>query len=463
MTKYTVVRTQTSEPNDGELVSQPFQVTCWPVVGGFLWVPPGHRAVLTGPRGVVNVLKEGFQTLQGLPWGLHTVQLVDMRRRHLVLPSVAALTQDGWRATVRASLEYQVRSPHAVVQLDDPLKTLREAAVFAITCVIKTMPHDLLIGTSDHSGGSHKVIVARIQMQLRAALRGSGLELINVFVSQPEGDERRLEIKRQAQIAEAQITADQTMLARKISLEREQQALALLQAETRRKQAAEEQKIRLEQARIEAEVTTLVQWIREWEAHLQLMPDLSRQRHEQILEAIKAHGQILGKMAELGNLEVLGVSSRRRPEELGLDRLEAALMQGLANLRALLAQERLEPASGNGDISQGSNLSLLVRLANEIKGLTTIEGLVWTHLKPDEDNGLRLGVRLNGIVMEITCRPGFPTVRPEVVVSANGHDRIPFPLPWPEPRPLKEVVLEAARRFSETVSTYDGNSSTATT
>lgn len=449
MSTYTV-RAQPLKPNNERLVSQLLDVTSWPVLGRQLWVPPRHRAVLTSPDGAVSVLREGLHILQGLPWTPHTVQVVDMRRRHLVLPSVAALTQDGWRANVQASLEYQVRSPYAATLLHDPIQTLSEAAVFAITCVIKTMSHDLLIGISEEaSNAGHKTIVACTQMQLRSALRGSGLEVVNIFVGQVEGDERRLEINRQAQVAKTRIAADQAMLAGRLSLEREQQALTVLQAETKRKQAVEEQRIQLDQARIEAEATALVRSVREWEARLQLLPDLSRQRHEQILEAIKAHGQILGKMAELGNLEVLGVSSRRRPEELGLDRLEAVLMQGLVNLQALLAQEPMGLASGNGTPPQNSTSSLWGCLANEIEELSTIEGLAWTHLRPDGD-GLRLEVRLNGIGLEITCRPGFPVVRPDVVVSANGHDRMPFALPWAEPRPLKEVVLEAARRFSVT-------------
>lgn len=381
-----------------------------------------------------------------------------MRRRHLTLQPVPALTQDGWRANIQASLEYQVRSLHGVVQLGDPLKALNEAAVSAITSVIKATPHNLLIGTSDHSDESHEAIAADVQKRLQAALRGSGMGVVNVFVTQPQGDERRLDIKRQSQIDETQIVADQTVLARKISLERGQQALALLQTETKRRQAEEEQKIRLEQARIEAEVARLVRWVREWETYLQLVPDLSRQQHEQIVETIKAHGQILAKMAELGNLEVLGVSSRRRPEELGLNRLEAVLMQGLTNLRGL-SQQSLGLALGNGDILQDPNLSLLLRLINEIKGLSTIEGLTWTHLKPDEDGGLCLEVQLNGMRLEITCRPGFPAIRPGVVVSINDHDKTPFLFLWSKPRLLKEVVLEASRHFSGVASTCDRNSS----
>jgi hypothetical protein len=404
--------TLASELNDGELVSRPFRVTCWPVVGRPLEVPVGHQAVLTGPQGVINVLGEGLQNLQGLPWGPYMVQLVDVRRRHLELPSVPALTQDSWQANVQASLEYRVRSPHAVVQLDKPLKTLREAAVSAITYVIKTTPHDLLIGTADCSGSSHEAIAARIQRQLQAPLRGSGLEVINVFVTHLQEDERRLGIKHQ-----------------------------------------------LEQARIKAKVTQLAQWGREQETRLQLLPDLSRQQHERILEAIKALGQILDKVADLSNLEVLGVSSRRRPEEPGLNRLEAVLMQILANLQALLAQEPMELASGGDATLQDSDVPLLVRLANEINELSTIEGLTWTHINPVEDGGLCLEARLNGIALDITCRPGFPDVRPEVVVSGNGHDRAPFPLPWSEPRSLKEVVLEAARHFSGAASTHDGTSS----
>jgi len=444
-----------SEFPDGALVSHPFHIARWPVVGKPLEVPAGHRAVLTGSDGGVRVLKEGFQSLQGLPCGLYMAQWVDVRRRHLEVPAVRALTRDGWQAGVQASLEYRARSPRAVVQIDDPIKALREAAVFAITSAIKTVSHDLLIGTSDRSNGSHEAVAARIQRQLQARLRGSGLQVVNVFVGQPDGDERRLEIKRQSQIDGTQFDAEQKALARKMELEHERQALAVLEAETRRKQAEEEQKIRLEQARIEAQVTRLVQGVREWETRLQLVPDLSRQRHEQILEAIKTHGHILGKMAELGNLEVVGVSSRRRPEELGLDRLEGVLVQGLANLQALLAQG--SPAltwDGVGD-GQESGVPLLFCLANEINALSTVEGWAWTHLEPDKNGGLCLKARLNGITLEISCRPDFPASRPEIVVSANGHHRVPFLFPWSESRSLKNLVQEIAQRFSGAASTSD--------
>jgi len=437
-----------SEFPDGALVSRPFRIARWPVVGKPLEVPAGHRAVLTGPDGGVRVLKDGFQSLQGLPCGLYMAQWVDVRRRHLEVPAVRALTRDGWQAGIQVSLEYRVRSPCAVVQIDDPIKALREAAVFAITSTIKTVPHDLLIGTSDRSNGSHEAVAVRIQRQLQARLRDSGLQVVNVFVGQPDGDERRLEINRQSQIDNTQFDAEQKALVRKTELERERQALAVLEAETRRKQAEEEQKIRLEQARIETQVTRLVRGVREWETYLQLVPDLSRQRHEQILEAIKTHGHILGKMAELGSLETVGVSSRRRPEELGLDRLAGVLVQGLANLQALPAQET--PALtwdgvGNG---QESDVPLLVCLANEIDALSTVEGWAWTHLEPDKDGGFYLEARLNGITLEIFCRPDFPTSRPEIFVSASGHRRVPFLSLCPESRSLKKLVQEIAQRFS---------------
>lgn len=457
MIRFTLL-TQSSEFSSGELVSRPFHVVRWPVVGGWLDVPAGHRAVLTDPQGVVNVLTEGLQSLQCLPRGSHVVQLVNVRRRRLELPATIALTQDGWQATIQASLEYRVRSPQRIIQLGNPLRTLEETAVSAITSVIKTMPHDQLIGSSNHSDGNHEAITARIRRQAQAALRGSGLEVVNVFVGQPEGDERRLEIKRQSQIDEAQFDADRMALARQRELKLERQTLVVLEAETLRKKAEEEQRIRLEQARIEAKATQLVQWVREWEARLQLWPDLTRQRHEQILKAIETHGHILGKMAEMGNLETVGVSSRRRPEELGLAHLQDVMIQGLANLQDLLAQESVGLPSGSVDAKENLDKPLTVRLAGEIAELTTIEGLTWTHLEPDKNGRLHLEAHLNGVMLEITCRPGFPTTRPEIVVSANGHKRVPFLFPWSEPRSLKELILEVSHRFS-TVTPSVGTSS----
>ncbi|MFX1352842.1 MAG: SPFH domain-containing protein [Promethearchaeota archaeon] len=450
--------TQLPQLSASELVSAPFEVFCLPVLGRLLKVPPGHRAVLTGPQGIVHELGEGLQSLSGLPWGLYMVQMVNARRFHLQPGPVRALTGDGWQANILVTLECRVYSPRAVVHLDNPLSTLREAAGAAITHVIKTTPHDVLIGTADQSSQDFGAIVARIQRELQSTLRGSGLEVVNVLAAQPQGDERRLEIKRQLLIDETQISADQTVVAKRIELERGQQDLVLVEAETKRKKAEEEQRIRVAQARIEATVTQLVRWVREWETQLQLIPELSRQRHEQILEAIKAYGQVLGKMAELGNLEVLGVSSRRRPEELGLDRIEAVLTQGLANLQKLLIEESRVLASGNADVWQEPHAPLLVRLVGEISELSTIEGCTHTDIELDENGSLCLEVHLDGKTVEIICSPDFPATSPEVFVSANGLKRIPYMLRQRDPKSLKEVVLEAARRFSGAAPTHGATS-----
>ena len=445
--------------DDRKLVSPTFQINCWPLLGGFLDVPVGYEAVLTGPQGTVWVLGEGLQSLRALPWGPYAARFVNTCGHSLRLPAVPALTQDGWQASLQVSLQFRVRRPARAVRFYDPLEVLHEAGISAITYVIQSTPHDQLIGTDNGAGRGHRSVAGQIHRRLQATLRetGTGLEVVNVFDAQAQGDERRLEVKRQSQVNETQIAADRTVLSQKIELEREQQGLALLQAETKRKQAEEEQKVRLEKARIEIEVNRLVREVREWEVHLEMVPGQSQQRHEQILEAIKTYGQILGKVAELNNLEGIGVSSRRRPEEWGLNHLETVLLQSLASLQALLTQDPLGPA-GNTDALPTPEAPLLTRLTSDIDRLKTIEGWTGTHIESCADGSVCLEIYFKGKIVEVICDPSFPATRPQVAVATNGRKKVHSLLPKWEPMPLKEVVLEAIHPDSDADSNQDATS-----
>jgi hypothetical protein len=329
-----------------------------------------------------------------------------------------------------------------VVELENPIGFLRQAASSAITHVIKTTPHDFLIGGANGSDDRHQVIDRRIRKQLQTTLRGSGVQVINVFVGQSQGDERRLEIKRQALVDETQISESGRILEEKMDLGRKEQKLALQQAETKRLQAEEEQRIQLEQARIQASVASLLKGVREWEVRLQLMPDLTRQRHEQVLENIKAHGKILSKMAELGTMQGPSVSSRRRPEGWGLDGIEGIMTQGLTNLQDLPAELPMHSDTASTEVP------LLSRLTRDLLELSAVEGLTWTVNSRGEDETLRISVQYDGLTITVTCDPGYPEDQPEVVVASNGRQmHSDFP-DW-RPRSLKDTIMEAAHRFSE--------------
>ena len=441
------------EANGVSLVKQPFMLTHWPVIGTLLEVPPGYRAVVTAPGGVTKVLGEGLRTLSGVPWGRCVVRYVNVRRFVYRHPPVCALTQDGWQAIVDATLECTVRSPRAVVEMQNPIGFLQQAASSAIVHVIKSTPHDLLIGGANGSDDGHQTIDWRIRSRLQTTLRGSGMQVVNVFVGQSQGDERRLDIKRQSRVDETRISENGRILEEKMDLGRKEQKLVLQQAETARLRAEEEQKIQLEQARIEASVARLLKEVREWEVRLQLIPELTKQRHEQLLENTRAHAKILSKTAQLGTMQGLPVSSRRRPEGWGIEGIEGIMTQGLMSLQGLPAEVPMHPDTASSE-------ALPSRLARDLLELSAVEGLTWTVNGQKEDEMLQINVQYDGLTITITFDPRCPEDRPDVVVASNGRRMQPVFSDW-RPSSLRDTVMEAAQRFSESDRMGDATACTA--
>lgn len=415
---------------------------CWPFVGGILPRRPGFKFVLTGPDGSVRVVAGGPQLLQGLPGGSYTWQWVDVRCRRLQLPAVSALTQDGLRASLQVCLVYQVSSPARVVALDDPVALLHEAAVHGITAVIGSTPHDVLAGIAGPLDGHLDDIASQIRRRVGAHLRGTGLAVLDAFILDRQGDAQHLEIARQRNLAVQQLTTDQALVPARYALEAEQRRLVLFQAETLRKQAEEEQKISLERARLEALTHRLLRASREWDMRLALVPEAYKQRHEQNVATIEAYGQILGKMAEPGSLEMAGVSSRRRPEISDIAPVMNTLLNGMDKMQLLTNQGPDGSLAAVVDTANGDADSLLPCLAHEIVDLATIDGATLS-LKPVTDGNLELVVEHNSVSVGITCASGFPSVPPQVAILADDGRWQPWPLPWPAPVSLKDLVLRA--------------------
>jgi hypothetical protein len=175
-------------------------------------------------------------------------------------------------------------------------------------------------------------------------------------------------------------------------------------------------------------------------AQLGLVAETCRQQYELVGRAINAYAQILGGAAKAVPLESWGISSRRRPE-FGFESRDATLSQGLASLQALFL--RPTPDSALTDVPLLSQRSaLLARLVAELAEFSQLDEVQTCHIKPHGSDGFELRIHCQHIVLDIVCQPGYPSEPPNIVLPAD------LTFPWTEGMTLKDIVLEAIKRFA---------------
>jgi hypothetical protein len=418
----------------------PFQkrVQILPFVGGPLTVAPGTCAVLTLPSGRRIVFAEGMHWLgQHIPWGVYPVQYVDVMQRRTSIPLTEALCQDGWRLGIALDICWQVCDAARIVDIVDPVGDLMTAAKASVRAVIENLPHSALVGGGGENVVGSDILADRIATRLKRDPAIRGIKVLQVLVTGRCGDERCLEIAQETTVKQARAIAEAALVSHQKALERERQSLVLLQAETERRRIEEECKVRIREAEIEAEAKRLLIPAKWQEAQLKLAVDAYAQRHEQTLKVIETYGRVLSEAAKLGQLETVGISSRRRPE-LGGGGLEDALKQGLSNLQNVL--QLPSPFPGSEQMTPvDERTTRWARIAAEVDEISRLDGVRSCSIAIEEKQGnYRVIVQCESRAIDIVCHPGYPRVAPDVRWADNGREQVP--ISWSEGMFLKDIL-----------------------
>ena len=420
----------------------PFQrwVQVLPLFGGTVTVPPGMCAVFTLPGGRRRVFAEGMHWLgQILPWGVYPAQFVDVMQHRTPVPLTDVLCQDGWHVGIALDICWRVRDASYIVDIANPVGDLVTAARASIRAVVEAVPHSAFIGGGSQNGLSSDVLVHHIAARLRSDPAIQGVEVLRVLVTDWRVDERCLEINQEAMVEQTRAIAETALVSHQKALESVRQSLVLLEAETERMRVEEEHKVRIREAELEAEARGLLMPSKREEAQLELMVDTHRQYHEQRLKLMEAYAQVLSEAARLGQLEAVGISSRRRPE-FGGGGLEDALKQGLSNLQNVLQVPTLPPGSEQAT-QAGERIPLGVRVAAEVAEIACLDGVEGCNIEIDSKEGIcRVRVRFQDRAIDIVCHPEYPDTAPEVRWSDNGREQVE--IPWSREMSLQDILQE---------------------
>ncbi len=424
--------------NSNPLISPPEQFFILPIIGKILNVPAGRCAVLTFREGRRKVFTEGMHVLdRNIPWGVGLIRYVDVRQHSTSIPFTQALCRDGWRGGLAIEVCWRVGDAALIVDIANPVGDLVIAARASVRAIIETTPHDTLFGGIDASVVGADSLGDTVAAKLKANPAVRGIEILRVLITERRGDERRIQIVQTATIERTRVSSDMTLVSQQMDLERQNQALVVLRAETERKRIEEENKVRIQQADIEAEVMRRLIQTKWQQVQLDQAAAIYQQRHEQVLKTIDAHALVLSKAAELGQLEAFGVSSRRRPE-FAVGGLEATLNQGLHNLQRMLQVPSLIPAPGQ--IAQPDDRKALrMRLMTEVDELSDLADVGQCSLGFGRDGEQdHVVVQVGNRTVDVACYPGYPQVPPEVRWADNGQQKAS--IRWSEDMSLKHLV-----------------------
>jgi regulator of protease activity HflC (stomatin/prohibitin superfamily) len=412
-------------PPDGSkfngLVGPAKQMRILPLVPKLHIVPAGTCAVLTLPGGKRTIFQEGMHVLKDLPAGVCLLRYVDMREHRTPISLTEAWCKDGWRGKLALQIHWRVNDAAHLVDVADPVGNLTTAAKASVRAVIETTPHDKLIGGSDEQAIATDSLAAAVTAKLQDNPATKGIKILRVLITERQGDTRCIEI------------------AQEKTVEHKRQELVLLQEETERKRKEEERKVRIREAEIEAETEGRLAAIKWQQVQLEQAAELNKQHHERALKIIEAYAQVLSKAAELGQLEALGVSSRRRPE-LATGGLESMLNQGLSNLQSALQAPTISPLPTYAS-SYNEKAALAARLAAEAAEVAELEGVKQCYVGVcKKEKGNTVFVWLDGRRLSICCPLDYPQTAPKVQWADNGHHKVP--LNWSEGMSLSHIVAD---------------------
>lgn len=299
------------------LATRPIRVSRGP--GGFLgWftVPPGCSAVVTGPAGRMKVFSPGTHLLQGLPPGETVIQLVKASPELLHVNNVKGHSVEGWPVELDMVARIVVVDPRAIVNQTHPLDDLRSLLVSSAMSVVEKLPLAVFLGLQPDPSYSRRTLADTILTHVRSLPTVNGLTVIRIDVSDRRGDERQLQIVREAQVSQVELETKRRLqemehrfqlddLAEQEQLAEREREVVLFRAETGRLEAATQKQAELDKATVEAQASR-VHWDatkpeREWDL-----------RREEMLKSLEAGVQAFQAMAR-AYAECLKVEAMRWP------------------------------------------------------------------------------------------------------------------------------------------------------
>jgi hypothetical protein len=435
---------------------------------GQLVVLPGTCAVIIGRKGYRQIFEPGTHTLFEIPLGPATVQWVNTRRQWREMAPVQSLSQDKWRVSLQAAVEFEVADAESIAQHADPLTALDTAAREAILAQIEALPHDALTGYIDGEETISGVdsLAGRILQHLQDSPSVEGFKIIDLSILERIGDERRVKIVQDAVVERTRLTEegqvkeleDRLKLAKLSALREmteEEQSIELIKTQTEVRQEQERERLKLMAAQVEAEIEEIHRTQEAWRAEQKRLTEEWRtakelellqmqQQHEANLEIIKGTAQVTAEAAKAGKLEGLKVSPRRRPEvNVTEDGGRSQVVgEGLDVLRTL--RERMAPPTTYFLPHSGSttNHDPYRRLQLEESRLEKIKEIEY-ELRMRRGQVAQVTVQARGHRIEITCPEGYPQTPPQVTIHRAGGEAVPFAIEWDTDCFLSDVVRDA--------------------
>lgn len=299
------------------LATRPLRVERGP--GGFLgWftVPPGCSAVVMGPAGRMKVFNPGTHLLQGFPPGETFIQLVKASPELLYVNNIKGHSVEGWPIELDLVARIVVVDPRAIVHQTHPLDDLRSLLASSALSVVEKLPLAVFLGLQPNPSCSRRALAEAILEHVRSLPTVHGLTVIRLDISDRRGDERQLQIIREAQVSQAELEAKRRLqemehrfrldeLAEQERLAQREREVVLFRAETERLVTAAKQQSELDKASVEARAAR-ERWDaarpeREWEL-----------KREEMLKSLEAGVQAFQAMAR-AYAECLKVEAMRWP------------------------------------------------------------------------------------------------------------------------------------------------------
>ncbi len=275
-------------------------------IGGF-WhrIPPHTAAIIHNSSSQSQVQYRDHY----LPPGENClVQYVDLRQRPLIF-KVAGPTNDGWWVQLDAKILFSVSNPRNIVQLKDPLGTLRMAVGAAMKSIIQNYPHDELIPNIFSQLRVDGDLVRAIRANFNKTPIAQCFRLDGIVITGRQGDSRRAHAIQQAIVEQANINTElmvqqqriyqrEQILRQETDLARLEKLHAIQTASVERARIEEQEKLGLTLADYHARKAAIMLPAQEQDLRLRQLEQAQTQAHERNMHNIDAQKTIFSSMAE---------------------------------------------------------------------------------------------------------------------------------------------------------------------
>lgn len=329
-----------------------------------LVVPPGTVAVTHLPGGERRIYQPGSYTLVGMQPGAALVQWVDMRRRQMSIGPIEGWSRDKWRVRLWLAVDVEVNDPLKIAMHREPLTALAAAVRNGALRCIEQQTHAALTGAASDQGGLDAPAAIMLE-RLWNDPALDGLTVINVRLTDRQGDVRQIEAATAATVAAAQIDeelrvaaarhrarlqeieAAAALAAREHDIRMASAAAAarekLLHQQAEVQQATLAARLQVVMAQIQAQVSEIAREEQLWQAEQTRLQMEWERVQQQVLEAHHTEQQLRLMEGQQGMLRAEGELALAAEEKRNAHALALAeIQQRLAEQRAVQAQAQAE-------------------------------------------------------------------------------------------------------------------------